>query len=294
MMNRLQLRHLLCPMDSSPLSMNALRWANSMARARGAELRLVHVVAAAAAMTPRQLGVLERDRHMVKLREALASVDSTNDRTGAAVRQGDPGAQILQFARLLPADLIVMGAAGAERPERPMGSVTATVVARSQCPVLIVPSGRRINPGAPGLFKRIVCAVDLAPASVSVIRQAVSLARETAALVTCVCIMMDPEPSSSEIHDRLLKAIPPEARNWCDIEVIVKRGVPAAEIIRVAETSNADVLLIGPPRRWTSTTQAVLARSVCPVLVTHDVRPLPYPVDKSTLSQTVPMVASPR
>jgi nucleotide-binding universal stress UspA family protein len=106
--------------------------------------------------------------------------------------------------------------------------------------------------------------------------------------------MMDPEPSSSEIHDRLLKAIPPEARGWCDIEVIVKRGVPAAEIIRVAETSNADVLLIGPPRRWTSTTQAVLARSVCPVLVTHDVRPLPYPVDKSTLSQTVPMVASPR
>jgi nucleotide-binding universal stress UspA family protein len=263
-----------------------------MTRARAAELRAFHVVATTAETIPERLGVLERDRHMAELREALASVDSTNDRTGAAVRQGDPGAQILQFARLLPADLIVMGAAGGERPGRPMGSVTATVVARSQCPVLIVPAGRKINPEAPGLFRRIVCAVDLAPASVSVIRHAVSLARETGALVTCACIMMDPEPSSSEIHDRLLKAIPPEARGWCDIEVMVKRGAPAAEIIRVAETSDADVLLIGPPRRWTSTTQAVLARSVCPVLVTHDVRPLPYPINKGNRNQTVPMIAS--
>jgi len=234
-MTRLQLRHILCPIDLSPMSMTALRWANSMARARAAELRAFHVMLAEGATIPERLGYLERDRHMAKLREALASVDSTNDRTGAAVRQGDPGAQILQFASLLPADLTVMGAAGAERPERPVGSVTATVVARSQCPVLIVPAGQKINPGAPGLFKRIVCAVDLAPASVSVIRQAVSLARETRGLVTCA-----------------------------------------------------------PPRRWTSTTQAVLARSVCPVLVTHDVRPLPYPVNKGNLCQTVPMIASAR
>src|SRR5207253_9917177 len=99
MMNRLQLRHILCPMDVSPMSMNALHWANAMARAREAELRAFHVVAAARATIPERLGFLERDLHMVKLREALASVDSTNDRTGAAVRQGDPGAQILQFAR---------------------------------------------------------------------------------------------------------------------------------------------------------------------------------------------------
>jgi hypothetical protein len=37
--------------------------------------------------------------------------------------------------------LIVMGAAGAKRPTRPMGSVTATVVARSDCPVLIRANG---------------------------------------------------------------------------------------------------------------------------------------------------------
>jgi len=63
------------------MSMNALHWANSMARAREAELRAFHVVAAAGATIPERLGFLERDLHMVKLREALASVDWTNDRT---------------------------------------------------------------------------------------------------------------------------------------------------------------------------------------------------------------------
>lgn len=95
-----------------------------------------------------------------------------------AVRQGDPGTQILRFARSVHADVIVMGAAGAERPTRPIGSVTATVVARSDCPVLIVPSGRPIDRSNPGVFKRILCAVDLAPASVSVIdKHCRSLAR---------------------------------------------------------------------------------------------------------------------
>jgi len=73
----------LMPMDLSPMSMNALHWANVMACAREAELRAFHVVTAARATIPERLGFLERDRHMVKLREALASVDSTNERTSS-------------------------------------------------------------------------------------------------------------------------------------------------------------------------------------------------------------------
>ena len=34
----------------------------------------------------------------------------------------------------------------------------------------------------------------------------------------------------------------------------------------------------GAPRRWTSSTHAVLGRSLCPVLVTYDARPLPRPI----------------
>jgi nucleotide-binding universal stress UspA family protein len=257
--------------------MNALGWANAIARARSAELRAFHVVVAGGVVAPEALGSLERAQLMTKLREALITIDPENVHTGAAVSQGDPGTQILRFARSVSADLIVMGAAGLERPMRPVGSVTATVVARSDCPVLIVPSGRRSDRLSAGVFKQILCAVDLAPSSISVIRQALSLAWETQGHVRCVCIMIDPDPPSSEIQNQLLAAIPPEAHAWCDIEVVVKQGVPATEIVRVTEASDVDVVVIGPPRQWTSTTQAVLAKSLCPVLVTHDARPLPYP-----------------
>jgi nucleotide-binding universal stress UspA family protein len=66
MMNRLQVRHILYPMDWSPMSMNALHWANAMARAQEAELRAFHVVAASRATIPERLGFLERDLHMVR------------------------------------------------------------------------------------------------------------------------------------------------------------------------------------------------------------------------------------
>jgi nucleotide-binding universal stress UspA family protein len=263
-------------MDLSPLSLNSLAWANAIAKPRRAELRVLHVLVTEGLVKVR-LGALERSDMMSKLREALAATDAENTRVGAAIRQGDPGSEILKFARRLPADLVVMGAAGDERPTRPLGSLTSTVVARCDCPVLIVPTRRHLDPSIGGVFKQILCAVGFAPSSVGTIRQALSLAWETHGHVTFVCVMTDPSPSPSEIRTQLLAAIPPEAHTWCDIEVIVKPGVPATEIVRIAETANADVLLIGPPSQWTSTTQAVLAKSLCPVMVTHEARPLPYP-----------------
>lgn len=276
-MNRLQLRHVLCPVDVSAPSMNPLEWANTISQARGAELTTLHVAAAEGLVAPENLGAAERSAMMKKLQAALDAFDPATAHTEAVIQQGDPGTQILECARSLPADLVVMGAAGAQRPTRPIGSVTAAVVARCDCPVLIVPAGQGSDRVPSGMFKQIVCAVGLAPSSIGVIRQALSLAWETHGRVTCVCVMTEPSPSPSEIRAQLLAAIPSEAHSWCDIDVVVKPGVPATEILRVAESSSLDILLIGPPRQWTSTTQAVLAKSLCPVLITHDARPLPYP-----------------
>jgi len=276
-MNVLQIRQVLCPMDLSPISMNALEWANAVARARSAELRMLHVVAPEGMVPAERLGFGERDDMIAKLRGAMSTIDPKNPLVGAAIKEGDPGSEILQFARSKSVGLIVMGAAGAERPARPIGSVTAIVVARSDCPVLIVPAGRRVKSQRPGLFERIVCAVDLAPSSVNIMKQALSLAWETHAHVAYVCVMTEPQPSAPEIQRHILAAIPPEAHAWCDIDAVVKAGVPAAEIARITESPDVDLLVIGPPRQWTTTTQAVLAKSLCPVLVTHDARPLPYP-----------------
>lgn len=277
-MKRLELRHILCPIDFSPLSAGLLATASAMARARHAELRAFHVVPAEGPGSPEDS--IPHQTLMSQLRTHLAEADPTYELIGAAVRHGDPATHILRFARSLPADVIVIGAPGADRPERPVGPVGAVVVARSECSVLAVPANhpKRQSKKA-GLFSRIVCAVDLAPSSASVVHQALSLAWETGGSLTYLCVLPEDTPlSPADVRERLRAAIPPEARDWCEMDVIVTKGVASHEIVREANERNVDLTVIGAPRRWTSMTHAVLSGSLCPVLVTHDARPLPRPV----------------
>lgn len=277
-MKRLDVRHVLCPIDFSSLTAAALTTASAMARARKAELRALHVMPSEGAATSAGLGSMERQALMSRLRTSLAEAAPSYDRVGAAVRQGDAGTQILRFARAMRADLIVTGDPGADRPERPMGPVTSVVVARSECPVLTVPAHHVPWSNESGLFGRIVCAVDLAPSSASVIHQALSLAWETAGHLTYLCVLPEgASKRSAATRERLLETIPSEASRWCEMEVLVAMGTASTEIARIADERKADLVVIGAPRRWTSTTHAVLSRSLCPVLVTHDARPLRRP-----------------
>jgi nucleotide-binding universal stress UspA family protein len=77
----------------------------------------------------------------------------------------------------------------------------------------------------------------------------------------------------------LLAAVPSEAKAWCEIDVVVATGSPGAEIRRLTQEHRPDLVVIGAPRRWTSTAHAVLNASLCPVLVAHEARPLPWPAD---------------
>src|SRR5262245_36612106 len=192
----------------------------------------MHVIPAEGAADPEGIGSLEHQAFMTRLRAALSDAAPAYPRTGAAVRQGDPATQILRWARMMPADLIVIGAPGADRPERPTGPVASVVVARSQCPVLTVPA-HPFNGGLKdtGLFSRIVCAVDLTPSSASVILQALSLGWETQGQLTCVCVTDDDSATTAAAtRDGLLAAIPPDASSWCKTDVIVTSGVASSEI----------------------------------------------------------------
>ena len=274
---RLEIRGVVCPLDLSGEFRASLQYAMAIARARNAEVRAVHVAPTEGPANPHGLGSITRERLMQQLRESLAQADPTHDLVGSAVRNGDPATQILQYARAMRADLIVMGAPGADRPERPLGPVASVVIARSDCPVLAVPA----HPGSlneSGVFSRIVCGIDWSPSSGSVIRQALSLAWETGGGLTYVCVMPKSDSTSPlEIRRKLLTAIPAEANGWCTIDVIVMTGVPGLEIVELATQHGADLVVVGAPRRWTSTTHAVLSHSLCPVLVTHDAQPLPWP-----------------
>jgi len=275
-MERLDARHILCPLDFSAISKRALLYASAIARARHAELRVLHVVEKKAFDGAVGLSSVTRQRFMLKLKEWLDEVTSADQLVGAAVRYGDPATEVLKFARTLPADMIVAAAAGADPRKRPMGHVAAVVAARSECPVVIVPARRTTEfSRQTGLFKRIVCAVDLTPSSTGVVRQAVAFGRETAGVVTCVCVVPEHAATSAgKVRQRLLAGIASLECGDCQVKGLVTTGDAGPEIVRVADKLQADVVVIGPPRRWASTTHAVVSKANWPVMVAHDLRPI--------------------
>ena len=136
-------RNVLCPIDFSPSSKLALKYAETLAR-DGAKLTVLHVaeqlpawqlvpaVATGAADDP--LVVLEHARDRVH------SAVPADVRRSAGVEElvsaGDAGEEILRIAAANHADVIVMGAHAGRAGLLGFGSTTHDVLREATCPVL--------------------------------------------------------------------------------------------------------------------------------------------------------------
>jgi nucleotide-binding universal stress UspA family protein len=138
---------ILCAVDFSPASMNALEHALSLAQESGQRLTLVHVQdwpfdVRATEVLGADAARYQRQMHERAARELAATVPAdarTWCRIDEVVAVGRPHEVILDRARETAADLIVMGAHG--RPGldlHVLGSTTDHVVREAACPVLTV------------------------------------------------------------------------------------------------------------------------------------------------------------
>jgi nucleotide-binding universal stress UspA family protein len=148
------LRSILCAVDFSPHSAKALRYAATVAAARGGRLTAIHVVdpllAAAAAYDSR---LIEQTAQADLARFVRTSLGG---RAGAAIRcvaqAGAPGPAVLAYARRTRASVIVMGTHGRRGAAKVFfGSTMEAVLRRFRGPVLAIPPGcREPRPGWPG------------------------------------------------------------------------------------------------------------------------------------------------
>ncbi len=138
---------IMCAVDFSPASLNALEHALSLAQESGGRLTLVHVqdwpfdLRAAETFGP-DASRYQRQLHERATRE-LAAVVPADARTWCEIEEvvaiGRPHEVILQTARDVAANLIVMGAhARAGLDLHVLGSTTDHVVREAACPVLTV------------------------------------------------------------------------------------------------------------------------------------------------------------
>ena len=154
------LERILVPVDFSDCSLDALEYAAVVAQQAKASLMLLHVLEPVSYGLDFTLGH-SRTREQVRetwtkrLEELAASLRVRQVPVESQLRGGLPSDSILDSARTLPCDLIVMGTHGRRGISHAFsGSVAEAVLRKALCPVLTVrnpkfgPGHRRVIPTA--------------------------------------------------------------------------------------------------------------------------------------------------
>ena len=142
----MRLSKVLVPIDFSPESRNALLYARAFSRRSGASLTVLHVVEPILCQADYGYGPVGRqypnqellNKARAKLNKLCKRVTDIEHVPMAFVRSGMADAEIVQTARDLNIDLIVMGTRGASREPTATTSICEMVVRSAPCPVYIV------------------------------------------------------------------------------------------------------------------------------------------------------------
>jgi nucleotide-binding universal stress UspA family protein len=145
---KLLFRRILCAIDFSPCSNKAIAFGLSLAEEAGGALTFLHVVEGLdhEPLENAHFNIPEYRQHLVADAERrLRSLVPTETRTwcecSSVVRTGKAYREILDTARTIDADLIVLGVRGRNAVDLALfGSTTNHVVRSADCPVLTVRS----------------------------------------------------------------------------------------------------------------------------------------------------------
>lgn len=185
----LNLGSILCPVDYSDQSREALAWAATIAARRGGELTVLSVVEPLLAQAAEaRLGVdLTRTDGEPALREFIETTLPNDVRRAFRIRMtlavGHASEVILQTARRLNAGLIVMGTHGRGGFRKLLlGSTTEHVLQRTEWPVLAVSHGTAEGVGhSNGHITTILMATDFRESAMTATQWAADLAADLGA-----------------------------------------------------------------------------------------------------------------
>ena len=294
--------HILCPVDLSDTSLRALQHGSALAGWYESSLTAFYVdttpsIENAAdfedfAIAPS--AVLEAVRSTGAARDVRTFVGRASCRTAVDVvveKSSVIDAAILERARALPADLIVMGTHGRSGVKRLLiGSVAERILRTAPCPVMVVPPHDAVATSAVS-FKHIVCAIDFSESSLAGLTWAVSLAEEADARLSLLHVIEVPpelrvsavvtDDHLDELHAaveadmlaRLRSLVPPAAAQFCSVETATAAGAAGHAILAFAAERGADLIVMGAQghgslERWIfgSKTRDVVWGATCPVL----------------------------
>jgi universal stress protein A len=242
---------LLVPVDFSETSRAAFEYALDLAGALPGRIRLLHV------WDP----LLGFRQHGLPSRHALEDARATAERSLAEwcavacsrgvdcvpqLEAGPPAKSIVHVASEIAADLIVIGARGADAtPEVTLGSVADRVLRLARCPVLCLALGSQFPPG------KVVVGLDLGPGCPVLVEFAHWIAGENGGIpVSLVHVIELPAPRASGQdlgpRERYLELLERDARGLLEQKPDpseVRHGSPASELADASGLGNGVAVL---------------------------------------------------
>jgi nucleotide-binding universal stress UspA family protein len=277
--------------DGSADARTAVQWARRLPLPGDARFLVVSVVPPPALPSLPDWETRERQACVHAAHEAI---DDACARLGASVErqlvEGDPREAIVAAAAEWSADLVVMGARGLSAvKEFLLGSVSLGVARHAACPVLVCKGSPRgvhtvtiAHDGSPGAREalRFVAGLPLPPSTrVRVIGVAEPMRYPSTAPEIVGGALRDAVADVE--HERrvaLERTLAPDVAMLRDrvsvVDLSVRVGPPAPEILRYADVADSDLLVVGARGLGTmkrlllgSVSESVLRHAACPVLV---------------------------
>jgi nucleotide-binding universal stress UspA family protein len=292
----IEIKRILCPLDLSPHSGDAVRYALALSRAHEAELILLHCTDDIDGEEKLAASVIER----------FDSSDS--DWVFVVAPADDIDEQIIAQAQRRNVDLIVMRSRW--RPHRAalLGSTAESVCRSAPCPVLVLHNDEReFVSNEPALkLKRVLVAYDFSDYSELALRYGLSMAQEHQAELHLLHVLPPrslnepeiawyPVQGESAYHNaarRLHKVVPADVHLWCNVRTVVSEGNPYREVLSYAERNEIDLISVGAHGAgfgmrtlFGSNVDRILRQAPCPVLVARPLKPS-MPIDLALPSKS--------
>lgn len=301
----LKLEKILCPVDRSPDSAEALRYALTLARAYHAKLLLCHCVENHTPQ-PGRAATLDSKYVLAEFAEMLAEHLGDDDLArvdweGIVVESNHPASAITREAAERGVDLIVMRSRRRPRAAALLGSTAEAVCRTAPCPVFVThPREREWGGQTAGGhdLRRILVAYDFSDDAELALRYGLSLAEEHQAEVHLLHVLQKPADDGPEIAltpasaesiyqhaaRRLQQSVPAEAYLRCRVVHAVRWGKPYRETLAYAAEHEIDLICMGAKGAgfgmsalFGSNVDRVLRQAPCPVLVTRPLKPAHAP-----------------
>jgi nucleotide-binding universal stress UspA family protein len=289
---------ILCPVDFSPGSQQALRTAVRIANEHDAELVLVHswyipplAFAGEYAYAGNIVHTITEDARRGLDAAAAEARTLGARRVASRMLHGLPWQQIVEAAqRETGLDLIVLGTHGRTGlPRVVMGSVAELVVRHAPCPVLTVRPGNE-----PAPYQHVLCPVDLSKSAREAMKLAAELVTPGGAGITVLHVLELPVAYAGELtipdfHRDLDARSAAVLDRWTadlktaatvPIAQVTRVGRPGAQILAALEDDRTFDLVVMGSRGHTgvermllgSVAEKVVRHARCPVLVAPGTR----------------------